>query len=460
MNKLIVSLLPLLFLSFTPAVKTKPNIVIILTDDLGYGDLGCFGSKMIKTPHLDSLAAEGVRLTQFYSGSTVCAPSRCVLMTGKHTGNAYIRGNGEYPLRPQDLTLPKVLQQHGYATALFGKWGLGDLNTEGMPHLQGWDTFFGFLHHIEGHYQTPGIAWRKTPAMPNILRERTKPYANDAFVENALDWLQKQTSGQPFLMELALTIPHAELFAGKEAMKRYQDANGNSIFEEKPFQSSHYGGQAQPKAAYTAMVSKIDDYVGLIVKALKAKGFDQNTLIFFSSDNGTHTEGGRTLADVHLMNSSGGFRGVKRDLYEGGIRVPTLVWGLDLPGGTTRDNYGAFWDVMPTILHQAGIQNLPPTDGIDLWQYWKTGAELPNRPLYWEFYEQGFTQAVRQDDWKLIHFQPKNGAPVKELYNIALDKTESQNVINENPQQTEILDKLLVKMHAKSAIPGFLRAGE
>jgi arylsulfatase A-like enzyme len=462
MKKILLYLSILFFFSFQkPADTPKPNFIFILADDLGYGDVGCFGSKIIKTPHLDRLATEGVRLSQFYSGNTVCAPSRCALMTGKHMGNAYIRGNGEIPLRPRDTILPEILKKAGYNTALFGKWGLGDVNTEGSPERKGWDSFFGFLHHVEGHFQMPGVAWLSTPEAPTPTRlgSRSSGYAGDMFTENAVAWLKKQNATKPFFMELALTIPHAELYAQKEAMKRYQDTNGNSIFEEKPFEGSHYGGQNQPKAAYAAMVSKVDDYVGKIVETLKAQGLDKNTIIVFSSDNGTHIEGGRTMEDVKLMQSSGILRGVKRDLYEGGIRVPSIAWGGDLPKGVIREGQGAFWDILPTFLDMAHIKNPLTVDGISLYNHWKTGEKLPSRPLYWEFSEGGFFQAVRLDDWKFIILNKKEGEKI-ELYDLKSDISETKNLAAEKPQQVELMKHLIAKLHTKSELPLFRKADE
>ncbi len=336
---LLILTLLILITSFVQS-KQKPNIIFILTDDLGYGDLGCFGSEFIKTPNLDQMAAEGIKLTNFYSGSTVCAPSRCTLMTGKHTGNAYIRGNGEVPLRPSDIILPQLLQKEGYKTGLFGKWGLGDINTTGSPELKGWNFFTGFLHHVEAHFQYPGIVWKSTPQNPKPQRtgiNMFQGYASDFFAKEATDFIKNNTS-TPFFMMLSLPIPHAELQVPKESLASYLDDKGNSVFTEKSFSGSHYGGQNMPKATYAAMVSKADEYVGKVMKALKESGLDENTLVVFSSDNGTHIEGGRNMDDVKLMNSSGSLRGVKRDLYEGGIRVPTIVWGAGLPKGISLTN--------------------------------------------------------------------------------------------------------------------------
>uniref|UniRef100_UPI003593B24D sulfatase-like hydrolase/transferase n=1 Tax=Persicitalea sp. TaxID=3100273 RepID=UPI003593B24D len=251
----------------TDGLAARPNIIYIMADDLGYGDLGAYGQQKIKTPNLDKLAADGLRFTSFYAGSTVCAPSRCSLMTGKHTGHSYIRGNGEIPLRPQDKILPQYLQEQGYTTGMFGKWGLGDMNTTGMPDLKGWNKFIGFLHHVEAHFQFPGIVWNFVQGK-KPLRERVRTeggqssFANDYIEEKALDFID-ENKAKPFFLYLSLTIPHAELVTTNALLSRYQTKDGESIFApEKPYPGLHYGGQRQPRAAYAAMVSRIDDYVG------------------------------------------------------------------------------------------------------------------------------------------------------------------------------------------------------
>lgn len=457
MKKIILTISSILF-SLNLVQAQKPNIVFILTDDLGYGDLGCFGSKIIKTPNLDKLASEGIKLTQFYSGSTVCAPSRNSLMTGKHTGHSYIRGNGEIPLRPQDTIMPEYLKKAGYSTGVFGKWGLGDINTTGSPNLKGWDEFFGFLHHVEAHYQAPGIAWQYKKGMKNIERTRTGfgGFACDEFVKQASDFIKRQGTNQPFFVYLSLPIPHPELYAPKDAMQRYQDEKGNSIFEEKPYEGSHYGGQTKPKATYAAMVSKADDYVGQIVELLKKQGILDNTLIVFSSDNGTHIEGGRTKEDVNMMNSSGGLKGVKRDMTDGGIRVPTIVSGAGLPKGVVRDGYGAFWDFLPTFMEIAGAEKPKDIDGVSHLNYWKTGQNWQNRPLYWEFFEGGYFQAVRSGDWKYIKSYLKDGSTKEELYNLKDDLGESKNLANQNPAQLKIMSDLSQSMRTKAEHPNFV----
>jgi arylsulfatase A-like enzyme len=442
----------LIFITSFVQKKQKPNIIFILTDDLGYGDLGCFGSKIIKTPNLDQMAAEGIKLTNFYSGSTVCAPSRCTFMTGKHTGNAYIRGNGEVPLRPSDIILPQLLQKEGYKTGLFGKWGLGDINTTGSPELKGWDYFTGFLHHVEAHFQYPGTAWKSTPEIPKPQRIGVnifQGYAADFFAKEATDFI-KNNASSPFFMMLSLPIPHAELQVPKENLTAYLDDKGNSIFTEKPFIGNHYGGQNMPKATYAAMVSKADEYVGKVMKALKDNGLSENTLVVFSSDNGTHIEGGRSEDDVKLMNSSGSFRGVKRDLYEGGIRVPTIVWGAGLSKGIILDQPAAFWDFLPSFLELAESSHEITTNGISQLSYWKSGQKIAERPLYWEFYEGGYSHAVRYGNWKYIFSQKKGQSPKKELFDLSVDLSESGNLAEDNPKQLAIMEKFAKDMHVIS----------
>ena len=461
---LLFIIVPFLLIGTIPPQKpAKPNIIFILADDLGYGDLGCFGSKIIKTPNLDKMAADGIKLSNFYSGSTVCAPSRCALMTGRHTGNAYIRGNGEVSLRKQDMIIPEILKASGYHTGLFGKWGLGDINSDGSPEKQGWDYFTGYLHHVEGHFQYPAVGWKYTPKMKQPERAnigRFEGYASDYFAKEAANFINNQSRSNPFFMMLALNIPHAELQVPKESLAQYQDKNGNSIFEEKPFIGSHYGGQNMPKATYAAMVSRTDEYVGKILEQLKTKGLDKNTIVIFTSDNGTHIEGGRSMADVKLMNSSGNLRGIKRDLYEGGIRVPTIVWGADLPNGIERNEPGAFWDLLPTFMEISGSSVKLKSDGIALLKYWQTGENLPERPLYWEFYEGGFSQAVRFGDWKYIYNQKKGNELKYELFDLKNDISETINLAGSNLKQLEKMKQFAKNMHSKSVHPLFRKENE
>ncbi|GAB3179029.1 arylsulfatase [Telluribacter humicola] len=446
-------------------VAARPNIIYIMADDLGYGDIGPYGQEKINTPHLDQLAAEGLKFNQFYAGSTVCAPSRCALMTGKHTGHNYIRGNGEIPLRAEDTILPQYLQKEGYTTGMFGKWGLGDMNTTGMPDLKGWNSFVGFLHHVEAHFQLPGILWHfKQGTTP--IRERIgtahQGFANDFIAEKAVDFIEENKS-KPFFLYLSLTIPHAELVMPDKLLSRYQDPNGNSVFgTEVPYPGLHYGGQRQPRAAYAAMVSRVDDYVGNVRAKLGELGLEENTLIFFTSDNGTHVEGGRTTKDVEFFKSSGPLRGVKRDMYEGGIRVPGIAyWKGKIKPGQTTDFYAASWDWLPTLLELSGSKARPETDGVSMASLF-TDNKAPNvgeRPLYWEFHEGGFSQALRKGDWKIVRLKKKDGSIKTELYNLKKDLSEQKDLAATQPDRLRQMEQLLDAARTKSEHPAFVTLG-
>jgi arylsulfatase A-like enzyme len=445
---------------------TRPNIIYIMADDLGYGDLGSYGQQKIKTPHLDQLAAEGLKFTQFYAGSTVCAPSRAALMTGLHTGHTYIRGNGEIPLRPQDTILPGYLQQAGYTTGMFGKWGLGDMNTTGMPDLKGWSEFVGFLHHVEAHFQLPGILWHfrqgSTPLRQRISTAH-QGFANDFLADKAVDFLQENQK-KHFFLYLSLTIPHAELVMPDKLLSRYQHADGTSLFgPEVPFPGLHYGGQRQPRAAYAAMVSRVDDYVGTVLAKVRELGLEENTLIFFTSDNGTHIEGGRTRKDVEFFQSSGPLRGIKRDLYEGGIRVPGIAyWKGKIKPGQTTDFPAASWDWLPTLLDLAGSTSpRPATDGVSLASLF-TENKVPSgsdRTLYWEFHEGGFSQALRRGDWKIIRQKKADGTVKTELYNLKTDPGEQTDRAASQPDRLRQMEQLLNAARTKSEHPAFVTLG-
>ncbi|MGL4632438.1 MAG: arylsulfatase [Leadbetterella sp.] len=463
MKNILTLLLALVsYSAFTQNQSSKPNIIFILADDLGYGDLGCFGSPIIKTPNLDKMASEGLKLTNFHSGSTVCAPSRYSFFTGKHMGTSYIRGNGEIPLRKQDIILPQYLKAAGYQTGLFGKWGLGDINTEGIPSKKGWDYFAGYLHHIEAHYPVPSIWWKSSPTSPIPSRLDPKngflDFANDNFIEEGMQFVKNRDQKRPFFMMFSVSMPHADLRVPESTLKQYQTPDGASIFNEVPYAGYHYGGNLMPKATYAAMVTHLDSYVGKIRAFLKEQGLDKNTLIVFSSDNGTHTEGGRTKSDVEFMKSSGIYRGVKRDLYEGGIRVPTIVWGAGMPENQVKDQPGAFWDLLPTFLDLSGIKSPTNVDGISLVNYWKKDIAPKSRPLYWEFYELGFKQAVLKDNLKYLRFNKANGDIKEELYDLSIDPSESQDISGNNPEKMAEFQKMIVQLRKKPEHALFRRA--
>ena len=423
--------------SLRPAER-KPSIIFILADDLGYGDLGRYGQTKIKTPNLDKLAAEGLRFTSFYAGSTVCAPSRCALMTGLHTGHAIIRGNAKVPLRPQDLTVAEVLQQAGYHTALIGKWGLGNPNTQGVPQKKGFDEFFGYLDQTHAHDYYPDYLWRYDPAtdakpgydgrveFTQNQGGKKGVYVNDLFTSAALKFLginkpEPPNNFKPFFLYLAYTIPHANNEAGQRT------GNGMEVPSDAPYSDQPWPAAEKNKAA---MITRLDGYVGQLLDKLKELKIDESTIIFFSSDNGPHKEGG---VDPKFLQSSGPLRGIKRDLYEGGIRVPLIVrWPGKIKPGTVNEQAWAFWDFLPTAAEVASAKVPQKLDGISLLPALLGKPQTNGHDfLYWEFHEGGFQQAVRMGDWKAL--RPQADAPL-ELYHLSTDLGEKQNVAGQHPE--------------------------
>jgi arylsulfatase A-like enzyme len=452
----------LIFLLHTKAQKKNdklPNIIFILADDLGYGDIGSYGQKIIRTPNIDKIAEEGMRFTSFYAGSTVCAPSRASLMTGQHTGSTYIRGNGELALRAQDSIIPQFLKQKGYVNGLFGKWGLGLENTTGVPENKGWDHFLGHLHHVEGHFQQADSLWKLVNGKSKRISIPKESYVNEMFTSEAIEFIN-QNQENPFFLFVSYTVPHAELRVPRGYMQLYQDENGNSaLAPEKPHPAGqHYRQQSQPRAAYAAMVSSMDDYIGRIMIQLKKNGLDENTIVIFSSDNGTHTEGGRRMEDVtELFQSSGPLRGSKRDLYEGGIRIPFIVrWPGRIKPGSISDQPGAFWDVLPTLADITGAR-FSSSDGISFLPTMLRRKQVKEHQfLYWEFYEGGFKQAVRKGKWKAIRFYKRNGEVMRtELYDLKADIGEKNDLSGKYPDITKELEALMGKAHKPSESPLF-----
>jgi arylsulfatase A len=413
-----------------------PNILLIHADDLGYGDLSAYGQAKFQTPALDRLAREGTRFTQYYSGSTVCAPSRAALMTGLHTGHAWVRGNGEIPLRPEDVTVAELLRDAGYRTAVIGKWGLGTPGTTGQPDRQGFDYSFGFLDHRHAHRQFTDHLYRNVERVGTDLE---RDYVNDLFTKETAAFIER-ADARPFFVYLNYTVPHAELRVPDDAMAAYRDR-----FEEKPFQNAKadavpsgatpdspslgYRSQAAPKAAFAGMVTRMDRDIGRLLDLLRERGIDSRTLVLFTSDNGPHREGG---ADPAYFNSSGGLRGIKRDLYEGGIRVPMIArWPGTVPAGRASDHVWAHWDMLPTLSDLAGAKTPAGLDGRSMAQALR-GQSQPQQPfLYWEFHERGFQQAVRMGNWKAVRL--KKDAPL-ELYDLATDRNEERDIAAGHPE--------------------------
>ncbi len=422
-----------------------PNVLLIHADDLGYGDLSAYGQARFQTPSLDRLAKRGTRFTQYYSGSTVCAPSRATLMTGLHTGHAWVRGNGDIPLRDEDLTVAEVLRGAGYRTAVIGKWGLGVPGTSGAPNQQGFDLSFGFMDHRHAHRQYTDHLWRNGERVETSLEG---DYANDLFTREAEGFIARDDR-RPFFVYLNYTVPHAELRAPEESMKPFRGR-----FPEKPFEnpkadarpagaqfdlpSLGYRSQPAPLAAFAAMITRMDRDIGRLVDLLRARGLERNTLVLFTSDNGPHREGG---TDPAFFRSSGPLRGIKRDLYEGGIRVPMIAhWPGTIPAGATSDHPWAHWDMLPTLADVAGAPIPPGLDGIPLTRALRGERQSPHQFLYWEFHERGFQQAVRMGKWKAVRL--KLGQPL-ELYDLAADPQEQNNVASANPEIVATIERYL-----------------
>jgi arylsulfatase A-like enzyme len=422
-------------------VPRPPNIIFILADDLGYGELGCYGQTRIKTPNIDRLAAEGMRFTQCYAGSTVCAPSRAVLMTGLHTGHARVRGNADMPLLPEEVTVGEVLKKAGYKTGVFGKWALGDPGTTGTPSQQGFDEWFGYLNQTHAHDYYPTQLWRSStlqemgdtlyPIRENEQGQRQK-YSHDLFTMTATNFLRVSKT-VPFFLYVAYTIPHAQNELKDKGMVVPSDA---------PYSRENWPQAEKNKAA---MITRMDRDVGLILDRLKTLKIDTNTVVFFSSDNGPHKEGG---ADPGFFKSSGPLRGIKRDLYEGGIRVPMIVrWPGRIQAGAVSDQVWTFWDFLPTAAEIAGAK---PPDGIDGISFLPTllGRKQTNQHefLYWEFHEKGSKQAVRTGDWKAVRAVDQ---PL-ELYNLKTDLGETNNVAAHHPEVVARIEEYLKTARTES----------
>jgi arylsulfatase A-like enzyme len=419
------------------ARKKRPNIIFILADDLGYGDLGCYGQKKIETPNIDKLAEEGMLFTDHYAGSTVCAPSRCCLTTGYHTGHALIRGNANVPLRPSDVTVAELLKQAGYHTGIIGKWGLGEADSTGIPNRQGFDYWFGYLNQRHAHNYYPEYLWKNeekfmlknevnhviggSDRTPGGVATKRVEYSHDLFAADALRFVEQNKNG-PFFLYLALTIPHANNEAGNKGME---------VPSLEPYADKDW---PEPQKAHAAMITRMDGDVGRLMAELKELKLDNDTLVMFSSDNGPHKEGG---GDPAFFNSSGPLRGYKRALYEGGIRVPLIArWPGRIKAGSASHHISAFWDFLPTCCELVGIKAPEGIDGISMLPtlLGKPGEQRDHVYLYWEFHEQGKRQAVRMGDWKGIRQNvAKNPNGPIELYNLKDDIGEKNNVAARHP---------------------------
>jgi len=414
------------------AAADRPNIIFILADDLGYGDLGCYGQKRIQTPSIDRLAAEGMRFTQAYAGSTVCAPSRCSLMTGLHTGHATVRGNKkpETGLWPGEPTVAALLKNAGYYTALFGKWGLGGPGTGSVPNTRGFDRFFGYLDQRHAHNYYPEHLWENQNEFFLTANwfDQKKEYAPDLFTQRTLAFLQHPPA-TPFFLYLTYTIPHADNELG--TLK----GNGMEVPGDEP-----YSGRDWPAVEknFAAMITRMDADIGRIMDILKAGGRDRDTVILFSSDNGPHKEGGH---DPDFFDSNGPLRGIKRDLYEGGVRVPFIArWPGKVAAGAVNDYVIAFWDFLPTAAELAGAEIPNGRDGVSIVPALLGRRQADPGTLYWEFHERGFSQAVRMGNWKGVRLDV--GGKI-ELYDLRTDVSEVNDVAAGHPETVESIGRLM-----------------
>ena len=433
--------------------QARPNIILIQADDLGYGDLSAYGQGRFATPSLDRLAREGIRFTNYYAGSTVCAPSRASLMTGLHTGHGWIRGNGDIPLRAEDVTVAMLLRDAGYRTAVVGKWGLGGPDTTGQPDRKGFDHSFGFLDHRHAHRQYTDHLYRNAQ---RVAVDLERDYVNDLFTREAESFISAQDA-RPFFLYLNYTVPHAELRVPADSL-----AAVKSTFEETAFVNAKadavasgatiegpslgYRSQPTPHAAFVAMIQRMDRDIGRLTDLIGQRKIDRNTLIMFISDNGPHREGG---GDPAFFKSSGGLRGIKRDLYEGGIRVPMIArWTGTIPAARVSHHEWAHWDVLPTLAELAKAKTPSGIDGMSMARALRGEQQPTHDFFYWEFHERGFQQAVRMGTWKAVRLKP--GAPL-ELYDLPNDPIESHDVAGDKPDVVAKIEKYLATARTPSA---------
>ena len=463
MNNKILKTCGLIATSVVPVVVNAqtgvdglPNIVFVLADDMGIGDLNCyFEQDKIHTPNIDHLAAHSLQFMQHYSGSAVSAPSRCCLLTGKHTGHAYVRGNqgmetpqGRFDLAlpEQEVTVAQLLKQKGYATMCVGKWGLGGPGTSGSPMNKGFDYFFGYLGQGDAHRYYPEYLYENEQK----VKLGGRVYSHWMILEKGLDFIRKQEKGRPYFAYFAITPPHADLdypdmkqYSGKFDETPYINKNGKSGFKT----------QMEPKAAYASMVTEIDRNVGEIIALLKERGEWENTIFIFSSDNGVHKVGGH---DPDFFDSNGPFRGYKRDLYEGGVRTPFLVsWPRHISGHKETAHISAFWDFLPTVCDIAGV-TVP--DGVDGISYLptllgKNDQQEEHEYIYFEFYEGGGKQSILKDGWKLVRLNLTSPDKLKEeLYYLPDDIGENKDLSEKHPKKVKELKALLKGARTESDI--------
>lgn len=476
MNRTLATLLLTgLLLTGCAREERTPNIIYILADDLGYGELGSYGQQIIRTPVLDQLAADGIRFTQHYSGSPVCAPSRGTLLTGKHTGHGYVRDNfemggwgpdepeGQLPLKAAEVTIAEMLKPAGYATGFVGKWGLGGPDSEGHPNNQGFDRFYGYLCQRVAHNYYPTHLW--SDSLKDVLdngewfaahqkldaplaseaeyyeRFGGNDYAPDRMLDAALGFVEAHVD-QPFFLVFASPVPHLALQVPQEDVAAYPD----SMDAAGPFLGGPYLPHPRPKAAYAAMITRMDRDIGTLLQKLEDLGIDEDTIVMFSSDNGTtYVEG--SYADY--FNSVSGLRGRKGSVFEGGVRVPMIArWPGHIEPGTTTDHISAFWDVLPTIAEITGTALPEDIDGRSFLPALTGQTQPEGAPLYWEYHAFGGMQAVRMGPWKGVrqNIRRQADSPV-ELYNLDTDLYETTDVAADHP---DIVAQIRAVMDART----------
>ncbi len=418
----------------------RPNIIFVMADDLGIGDLGCYGQKLIKTPQIDKMASEGIRFTQVYAGSSVCAPTRSSIMTGMHNGHNRVRDNIPHGvfLQPDDVTVAEVLKQAGYKTAAIGKWSLGNPGSWGVANMQGFDYFYGHLNQDQAHFYYPDYLWENDEIdllSGNRGTKRTE-YTHHLFTDKALSFID-QNKQKPFFLYLAYTLPH---------FSDYDKNMPESLIvpSDEPYSNKDW---PQVEKNYAAMVHMIDADVGKIFNKLKMLGLDSNTIVFFTSDNGPNN---RPIHDVEFFQSNGIYRGYKRDMYEGGIRIPMIVrWPGKVPPGKTSDAVWAFWDFLPTAADLAGIPKKHKTDGQSVLPALLGEEHTPHPYLYWDYghARDEFLQAARWGDWKGII---NNSTGKIEIYDLNTDPGEENNMASKKPEQVERFIKILKEAYVPS----------
>ena len=455
----------------------NPNIIYILADDLGYGELGSYGQTKILTPTLDRVAGSGLRFTDHYAGSTVCAPSRCALMTGKHTGQCFMRGNYHdkttgytFAIPEGEPSLPGLLQDAGYATACIGKWGLGPPNSTSDPNTFGFDFFYGFLDQRHAHNHFPDYLWRngEKETTGNVMTQASRAsvlgagvavkrvaYANDLFFKESGQWIAKQAkTKKPFFLYLALTVPHANNEANrlvKYMPKAAQEQRGQEVPDLGPYADKDWTG---PNKGQAAMITRFDQQIGELIEQLRALDIEEDTLIIFTSDNGPHKEGGN---DPAFFDANGPYRGIKRALYDGGIRVPMIAYwpGTISPG--TCDHISSFDDILPTFCDLADIDTPKGVTGVSFKPALLGAGDQKKRDyLYWEFMEQGGRQAVRMGKWKGVrqNVHKNKNAPI-ELYDINADPGEQDNLAQRYPEVVAQINKIMASARTTNPVPKF-----